>query len=158
VAEGRYVFDTNVLWHGLLPSDDPVSVTCRRLLEAVDDGEIQAFASTMSLVELPKVIAPPLPLERLVALTETLRHSRIIWIPVDEAIAFRARDIALQQQLAPAYDAVILATAIEIRASRLYTHDREDFPVGETVEGVAVTTPELPNHLAQERFDIDDGP
>ena len=116
-----------MLWHGMLPSDDPVAPICRGLLRAVDDGELEAYASTLSMVELPKVIRPQLPVERLVALTEQLRASRIIWVPLDEAIALHAREVGLERGLAPAYDAVILATAIYVGASNLYTHDRDDF-------------------------------
>jgi predicted nucleic acid-binding protein len=96
VADQRVVFDTNVLWHGLLPSDDPIAPVCKRLLYAVDEGEIQAYSSTLSLVELPKVIVPRLPIERLVALTELLRDSAIVWVPLTEAIAMRARELSLE--------------------------------------------------------------
>lgn len=90
MASDRIVLDTNVLWHGMLPSDDPVAATCREILSAVDDGGLEAYASTRSIVELPKVIRPQLPIEKLVALTEQLRASRIIWVPVDETIALKA--------------------------------------------------------------------
>jgi predicted nucleic acid-binding protein len=66
-------------------------------------------------------MAPPLPIERLVALTETLRDSAIVWVPLTEAIATRARELSLGRQLAPAYDGASLGTAIEIRAGSLYT-------------------------------------
>lgn len=155
MASERVALDTNVLWHGMLPSDDPVAPICRGLLRAVDDGELEAYASTLSMVELPKAIRPQLPVERLVALTEQLRASRIIWVPVDEAIALRAREVGLERGLAPAYDAVILATAIDVGASHLYTHDRDDFPVDQTIDGVRVQAPVLPPHLAQQHFEIE---
>lgn len=151
----RIALDTNVLWHGMLPSDDPVAPVCREILTAVDDGTIEAYASTLSLVELPKVIQPALPLEKLVALTEQLRRSKIVWVPVDEEVALKAREVGLERGLAPAYDAVILATAIHVRASRLYTHDRDDFPVGQTIDGVKVQAPTLPPELAQQSFDVE---
>lgn len=156
MAEERVVFDTNVLWHGLLPSDDPVAPTCRRLMQAVDDGEIRAYSSTLSLVELPKVITPSLSVEHLIALTENLLRSQLVWVPLTESIAMRARALSLERELAPAYDAVILATAIEIRARRLYTYDRDDFPVGQTIDGVQVTVPTLPPRLAQDSLDFEE--
>lgn len=155
MAEHRIVFDTNVLWHGMLPSEDPIAPTCKRLIQGVDDGEIEAYSSTLSLVELPKVIEPPLPIEALIALTEALRDSAIVWVPLTKAIAMRARDLSLERELVPAYDAVILATAVEVRASSLYTYDQDDFPVGETVDGVDVSIPKLPPHLAQGSFEFD---
>lgn len=156
MAEERLVFDTNVLWHGLLPSDDPVAPTCKRLVQAVDEGEIRAYSSTLSLVELAKVITPQMPMERLSALTETLRQSKIVWVALSEPIAMRARDLALERGLAPAYDAVILATAIEIRARSLYTYDRDDFPVGQTISGVQVSEPTLPPRLTQGRLELEE--
>lgn len=69
MADPRLVFDTNVLWHALLPSDDP--------------------------------------------------------------------------------------TAIEVRASALYTYDRDDFPVGQTIDGVRISTPVVPPDLAQTSFDVE---
>lgn len=151
----RIALDTNVLWHGMLPSDDPIAPVCREILTAVDDGAIEAYASTLSLVELPKVIQPALPLEKLVALTEQLRRSKIVWVPVDEEVAMKAREVGLERGLAPAYDAVILATAIHVRASRLYTDDGDDFPVGQTIDGVKVQAPTLPPELAQQSFDVE---
>ncbi len=71
-----------------------------------------------------------------------------MWVAVTEAIAMRARDLSLERRLAPAYDAVILATAIEIRAGNLCTYDRDDFPVGQTVDRVRISGPQLPPHLA----------
>lgn len=100
----------------MLPSDDPVAPVCREILRAVDDGELEAYASTLSIVELPKVIRPQLPIERLVVLTEQLRASRIVWVPLDEPIALKTREVGLERGLAPAYDAVILATAIHVGA------------------------------------------
>lgn len=145
----RYVFDTNVLWHGLIPSDDKVAETCRRLLQATDDGEIHAYSSALTLVELPKVVRPELPIEKVVQLTDALRRSAITWVPLTDAIAMRARDLSLEQTITKAYDAVILATAIEIRAHTLYTHDRDDFPIGQTIDGVRVRAVELPPELRQ---------
>lgn len=142
----------------MLPSHDPVAETCRRLLRAVDEGEIRAYSSTLSLVELPKVITPQLPIERLVALTEELHKSRIIWVPLTESVAIRARGLSLERRLAPAYDAVILATAIEVRAQILHTHDRSDFPMNQTIDGVVVSGPSLPPRMAQGRFNVDDPP
>ena len=155
MASERIALDTNVLWHGMLPSDDPVAPICREILLAVDDGDLEAYASALSIVELPKVIRPALPIERLVALTEQLRRSRIIWVPVDETIAIAAREVGLERGLPPSYDAVILATAIHVRASRLYTHDRDDFPVGQVIDGVHVQQPSLPPELAQQSFEVD---
>lgn len=156
MADARVVFDTNILWHGLVPSSDDIAPVCRRLLRAVDDGELRGYSSTLSLVELPKVITPSLPIERLVALTDTLHRSRLVWVPLTEPIAMRARDLSLQRGVAPPYDAVILATAIEIQATALYTFDRDDFPVGQTIDGVVVTTPALPPQLAQDSLPLDD--
>ena len=103
MADPRLVFDTNVLWHALLPSDDPVAPTCERLMEAVDDDEIRAYCSALSLVELPKVIRPDLPIDQVVALTERLRASSITWVPVTAEVALRAREVGLERGLAPAY-------------------------------------------------------
>lgn len=149
----RYVFDTNVLWHGLIPSDDTIGVTCRRLMQATDDGEIHAYASALSLVELPKVIRPELPIEKVVTLTDALRRSAITWVPLTDAIAMRARDLSLEQIITKAYDAVVLATAVEIRAHRLYTHDRDDFPIRQTIGDVRVRAVELPPELRQGSLD-----
>lgn len=90
----RLTFDTNVFWHGMLPSTDSVAPTCRRLLQAVDDGELNVPCSTLVLVELPKVLAPQYPIEELVALTENLRSSAVEWVPVTESIAIKARELA----------------------------------------------------------------
>ena len=149
----RYVFDTNVLWHGLIPSGDAIGETCRRLMQAMDDGEIHAYASALTLVELPKVIRPELPIEQIVRLTDALRRSAITWVPLTDAIAMRARDLSLEQTIKKAYDAVILATALEIRAHTLYTHDRDDFPVGDVIDGVRVRPVELPPELRQGSLD-----
>lgn len=153
VADQRLVFDTNVLWHALLPSQDPIAPTCERLMKAVDDGEIRAYCSALSLVELPKVIRPDLSIDQVVALTERLRASDII--PVTAEVALRAREVGLERELAPAYDAVILATAIEVRASALYTYDRDDFPVDQTIDGVRISTPVLPPDLAQTSLEVE---
>ena len=155
MADQRLVFDTNVLWHALLSSHDPIAPTCERLMEAVDDGEIRAYCSALSLVELPKVIRPDLSIDQVVALTERLRASNIIWVPVTAEVALRAREVGLERELAPAYDAVILATAIEVRASALYTYDRDDFPVGRTIYGVQISTPVLPPDLAQTSLEVE---
>jgi predicted nucleic acid-binding protein len=156
MADGmRVAVDTNVLWHGLVPaSDHPAAGTCRELLRAIDDGHLAAFASTLTLVELPKVARPPLPIERIVAITETLRASRIRWVQLDEVIAFQARDLALQNVISTAYDAVKLATAIAVGARYLFTTDSDDFPIGATVEGVKVSVPLLPGHVAQGEFEL----
>lgn len=151
----RFTFDTNVFWHGLLPTGDSIAPTCQRLLEAVDDGEIEAWCSTLVLIELPKVLTGQLPIERLVALTEALRDSRMHWVPLTESIAMRARELSLERGLAPAYDAAMLATATEVGATTLMTYDRDDLPIGETIDGVTVLEPHLPGALAQEQMDVD---
>lgn len=150
----RICFDTNVIWHGMLPSTSPIAPVCKRLMKAVDDGELDVWCSTMVLVELPKVLEPQLPVERIVALTESLRSSRIEWVPLTVSIAMKARELGLEHALAPAHDAAILATAVEVGASTLLTENREDFPVGQTVGGVHVAEPFLPGDLAQQSFPI----
>ena len=152
---GRVALDTNVLWHGMLPSNDPIAPVCRELLRAVDDGKLEAYVSTLSMVELPKVVRPQLQIEKLVALTEELRSSRIVWVPLDEAIALKSRELGLERNLAPAYDAVVLATAVHVGAEALYTYDRDDFPVGKTIDGVHVQSPALPPHLAQQHLSLE---
>lgn len=151
----RLSFDTNVFWHGSLPSDDPIAPICRRLLQAVDDDEIEAWCSTLVLIELPKVLSDQFPIERLVALTENLRDSRVHWVPLTESIAVRARELSLERAIAPPYDAAMLATAIEVGATNLMTYDRDDLPIGEVVEGVTVDLPFLPGPLAQGELDMD---
>lgn len=91
-------------------------------------------------------------METLVALTENLRSSAVNWVPVTESIAMKARELSLQRSIAPAYDAIMLATAIEVDATTLMTYDRDDFPVGRTVDGVMVRTPVLPAGLAQDEI------
>lgn len=146
----RFTLDTNIFWHGMLPSTDPVAPTCRRLIQGVDDGDLDVWCSTLVLVELPKVLAPQYSIEQLVALTENLRSSAVQWVPVTEAIAVKARELSLERSIAPAYDAIMLSTAIEVGATTLMSDDREDFPVGETVDGVTVRAPFLPADLAQD--------
>lgn len=151
VAE-RVTFDTNVFWHGMLPSSDPVAPTCRRLVRAADDGDLDVWCSTLVLVELPKVLAPDYPIGTLVSLTENLRSSAVNWVPVTESIAMKARELSLERSIAPAYDAVMLATAIEVGATTLMTYDRDDLPVDQTIDEVMVRTPFLPAGLAQDEI------
>jgi predicted nucleic acid-binding protein len=154
VAE-RLSFDTNVFWHGSLPSDDPVAPVCRRLLQAVDEGEEEAWCSALVLIELPKVLAGQFPIERLVALTENLRYSSVHWVPLTESIAIRARELSLERGIAPPYDAAMIATAVEVGATTLMTYDRDDLPIGDVVEGVKIELPFLPGGLAQGELDMD---
>lgn len=154
VAE-RLSFDTNVFWHGLLPSDDPIAPVCRRLLQAANDGQIEAWCSALVLIELPKVLSDQFSIDRLVALTENLRDSRVHWVPLTESIAIGARELSLERRIAPPYDAAVLATAIEVGATTLMTYDRDDLPIGEIVDGVKVEMPFLPGALAQGELDVD---
>ncbi|MFP5309112.1 MAG: PIN domain-containing protein [Actinomycetes bacterium] len=150
----RVSFDTNIIWHGLLPSTNAAAPVCRRLMAAVDDGEIEVWCSTLVLVELPKVLAPQMPIERIVALTETLRASPINWVPLTRRVALLAREIGLEDGLAPAYDATIIATAVEVGVTTLMSENSDDFPVGRSVRGVTISEPFLPGHLAQGRLDV----
>lgn len=97
----RLTFDTNVFWHGMLRSEDPIAPTCRRLVQAVDDGELEVLCSTLVLVELPKVLEPKYPIETLVALTENLLSSAVQWVPVTESIAMKARELSLERSISP---------------------------------------------------------
>jgi predicted nucleic acid-binding protein len=144
----RVVLDTNVLWIGLLNTGHPLTGVCRQLLRHIDDGEVKAYASTLALVELPKVVESDLPVDKLAALEAYLRRSRIRWVQLSERVAHLAREIALEAEVKSAKDAVMLATAVVADVSKLFTADEDDFPIGSAVRGVAVSAPYIPQALA----------
>lgn len=71
-----------------------------------------------------------------------LEHGFLQWVEVDLVIAREARRLSRAQRLRGP-DAIHLASAIRASCDVLMTWNKNDFPVGETVEGVEVREPFL---------------
>jgi predicted nucleic acid-binding protein len=122
VGGTRVLVDTNVFLAARAPRE-PGHASSRRLLDAVDDGGLEALVSVITLAELragftvaqlPALWTPFL---------SHLRASRSYSIePVDEAIALAAGELRESTHLTIP-DALILATAMLRGADFLATHD-----------------------------------
>jgi len=67
-------------------------------------------------------------------------HGFIHWVEVDLVIAREARRLSRAHRLRGA-DAIHLASAIRATCDALMTWNKNDFPIGQTIEGVEVRTP-----------------
>lgn len=76
-------------------------------------------------------------------------HGFIQWVEVDLVVAREARRLSREHRLRGA-DAIHLASAVRASCQLLMTWNKNDFPIGRTVEGVEVREPFL---FGQRRLD-----
>ena len=120
----RVLVDTNVFL-AARAAREPGHVASRRLLDAVDDGRLEALVSVITLAELRAGFTPAQVPALWTPFLSHLRASRSYSIePVDEAIGLAGGELRAETHLALP-DAMILATAQLRGAQCVVTLDRE---------------------------------
>ncbi len=113
----------------------------RELLRRIDDKEIQLVESPLILVEVPPTHANDRGDGKRSLIRGLLESAEVDYIDLTSAIARRAGDYLPSYGL-KTMDAIHLATAVHAHVDALVTLNTKDFPMGETVDGVPVLTPE----------------
>ena len=129
-------FDADVLIYAATPSH-PLGGAVRRLVGQTPSGARAGVGSTLLV---PELLTKPHRLgatDELTALTALL--ARLVLVPCDEALARVAVVLGARFALRP-MDAVHLATAVSVGASRFVTGNRRDFP--RSIDVVEITYPE----------------
>jgi len=115
----------------------------RQLLEHIQDGEIQ-------LVESPAILAEVPPKHesdnasgggKRLLIRGLLESEGVEYVDLTTAVARKAGDYMVSYGL-NSMDAIHLATAVLGNVDALVTLNTQDFPMGQSVEGVLVLSPE----------------
>ncbi|MCI4324689.1 MAG: PIN domain-containing protein [Thermoplasmata archaeon] len=124
MSGARVLVDTNVFLAARAPHE-PGHAASRRLLDAIDDGNLGALVSVITLAELRAGFTVARRAALWTPFLSHLKSSRSYSIePVDEEIALAAGELRETTQLRLP-DALILATANTRRAEFLATLDLE---------------------------------
>lgn len=129
-------FDADVLIYAATPSH-PLGGAVRRLVGETPSGARAGVGSTLLVPELLTKPYRTGATGELTALTALL--ARLILVPCDEALARAAVVLGARFALRP-MDAVHLATAVSVGASRFVTSNRRDFP--RSIDVVEIAYPE----------------
>lgn len=112
------------------------------LFHEVDCDKVRLIGSTLLLTEVlgGGFSEPPDPAKENQILS-LLENPRVITLAqVTRQVAMTARDLRRKYHL-KSPDAIHLATAVFVGADSFMTTDEDDFPVGETVNGVRILLP-----------------
>jgi predicted nucleic acid-binding protein len=117
----------------------------RTLLRGAQDGQFRVVASTLLYAEVcghgeVRAAADQAAVDQKIG--AFFEHGFIEWVEVDLVVAREARRLSRTQRLRGA-DAIHLASAIRARCDVLMTWNKNDFPIGQTVEDVEVREPFL---------------
>lgn len=113
----------------------------QHILDDASNGRWPIFTSTFSLAEVIKDRKRPLLTpEEEQRIGDYFKHEYIKPVILDRDVGESARRLARNHNLRPA-DAVHLASAIRAKADELLTWDKDNFPVGQTIEGVTIKLP-----------------
>lgn len=113
----------------------------QHILDDASPGRWPIFTSAFTLAEVIKDRRRPiLTAEEEQRIGDYFKHDYIKLVILDREVWESARRLARNYSLKPP-DAVHLASAIKAKADELLTWDDSNFPIGETVEGVAIKLP-----------------
>lgn len=161
----RVVIDScvfvNVLTGG--GNDDPEWIAhSRRLLRAVDRGQVEAYVSAVAVAEVlanGKIRGDHLTgrerRERIQKAWSWLGAGKFRIVEVDRSLAVDAGHLGQDLGLRGS-DALILASAVRVKASRLFSWDEDLLKVGGGLDGLRVVKPlnavaaDLLDHLPEE--------
>lgn len=133
----RWALDTSVVVGAFSNSKDH----CSQLLNEIDEEGLEIVASTLLIAECVYVKSADT-----AAMDQMLRFlagPRILWVELTHGVAMQAARLAKEHRMAGA-DAVHLASAVEGKASAIFTDDlgkkkgRGCWPIGNVVSGVTV--------------------
>lgn len=140
----RLYLDADV-YLGLIKGETERVEVARGLLRGGQDKRFVVVASTLLYAEVcghgeVRAAADQAAVDQKV--TAFFEHGFIQWIEVDLVVAREARRLSREYRLRGA-DAIHLASAIRASCDVLMTWNKNDFPIGQTVEGVDVRVPFL---------------
>lgn len=140
----RLYLDADV-YLGLIKGEQGRVDIARSLLRDAQDKRFVVVASTLIYAEVcghgdVRAAVDLVEVDRKVS--AFFEHGFIQWVEVDLSIARDARRLSREHRLRGA-DAIHLASAIRASCDVLMTWNKNDFPVGENVLGVAVREPFL---------------
>lgn len=117
--------------------------TARELLERIEDGEVQLVESPTILTEVPPKHESDTggSTGKRQLIRGLLESDRVDYVDVTTAVARRAGDYMVSYAL-ESMDAIHLATGVHAAVDAVVTLNTQDFPMGETVDGVPVLTPD----------------
>lgn len=122
-GHGTFVADTPPLIYRLQRRSAPsLTAACDPVFEAVERGQLACLVSAVSVAEL--LVAPTRAGSRALAAVDAfLRQPFLGIVEVGDAVARRAARVLAEQRLRRLADALIAATALELRLP-LVTNDR----------------------------------
>ena len=145
VPEYKRVYLDADVYLAVIKGEDGRLKTARGLLRGGEDKRFAVVASTLIYAEVcghGEVRAA----QDVVAVDATVsaffESGFISWVEVDLVLARDARRLSREWRLRGA-DAIHLASAVRASCDVLMTWNKNDFPIGETVEGVDVREPFL---------------
>lgn len=154
----RYVIDTNVIINLLTNGETDKPEWFQRshaLWSAAEGGEFQACLSVVTVAEVlasPQVRGGHLERETRYQRSREARawmeSGSFMVIDADEVLARQAGELAQEFQLKGA-DALILASAVRVRAPFLFTWDKGLTKVGSQMRGLTVCAPDSPDYRHQ---------
>ena len=113
----------------------------QHIMDDASTGRWPVFSSTFTLAEVIKDRRRPmLTPDEEKRISDFFKHDYIKLVTLDREVAELARKFARVYNLRPA-DAVHLASAVKVKAEELLTWDSGNFPINQTVEGVAIKLP-----------------
>ena len=117
----------------------------RTLLRGGQHGQFRVVASTLLYAEVcghgeVRAATDQAAVDQ--KISAFFEHGFLEWVEVDLVVAREARRLSRSQRLRGA-DAIHLASAIRARCNSLMTWNKNDFPIGQTVEDVEVREPFL---------------
>lgn len=146
MSEFRRVYLDSAVYVALIKGEEGRVEIARNLLRDGQDKKFDIIASTLVYAEVggngAVRAAPAQAIDEVDSkISAFFEHGFIQWVEVDLVIAREARRLSREYGLRGP-DAVHLASAIRASCDVLMTWDT-DFPIGQTVQGVNVSTPFL---------------
>lgn len=115
--------------------------SARQLLDRIEEGDVQVIASPTILTEVLPTHKTDRGDAKRPLIRGLLESEAVEYVDLTSAIGRRAGDYMTSYSL-DSMDAIHLATAVHAEVDALVTLNIADFPVGETVDGVPVLTPD----------------
>jgi predicted nucleic acid-binding protein len=145
VPDYRRVYLDADVYLGLIKGEPGRLEVARGLLNAGQDGRIEVVASTLIYAEVcghgdVRAAANQADVDQ--KIESFFENGFIRWVEVDLVIAREARRLSRTHRLRGA-DAIHLASAIRASVDVLMTWNKNDFSIGQMVEGVDVREPAL---------------
>jgi len=149
----RAVFDA-CCFLVFIANQEDAAATARRVLTLIDDELVELVESACILTEVPPTHRDDDGSGKRARILAMLGSEAVDLRPATRAIAERAGDYVVSRGLRP-MDAIHLATAVEAEVVAFVTLDKDDFPIGEVVDGVRIM---LPEQFLQDYFPPNDQP